>query len=36
MAIFKNSEQFYGTVGALMDLAKKDSKIGPRLPRRGS
>jgi hypothetical protein len=35
MAVFRDSEQFYETVGALMDLAKKDSKIGPKIATAG-
>lgn len=31
MAVFKSSEQFYETVGDLMDRAKKDPKIGPKI-----
>ena len=31
MAVFKSSEQFYATVGDLMDRAKKDPKIGPKI-----
>ncbi|MGE5141306.1 MAG: hypothetical protein ACM3JD_17705 [Rudaea sp.] len=29
MPVFKDSKQFYQTVGELMDRAKKDPKIGP-------
>ena len=29
MPIFKDTKQFYDTVGELMDRAKKDAKIGP-------
>ena len=31
MAVFENAEQFYDTVGALMDRAKKDPKVGPKI-----
>lgn len=31
MAVFKSSEQFYETVGELMDRAKKDPKVGPKI-----
>ena len=35
MGIFKDSKQFYECVGALMDLAKKDPKIGPKIAKSG-
>ena len=31
MAIFKDAEQFYETVGELMTRAKKDPKVGPKI-----
>ncbi len=31
MAVFKDSKQFYETVGELMDRAKKDPNIGPKI-----
>ena len=31
MAVFKSAEQFYETVGELMDRAKKDPKVGPKI-----
>ncbi|MGB8646195.1 MAG: SCP2 sterol-binding domain-containing protein [Anaerolineae bacterium] len=31
MPVFKDSKQFYATVGELMDLAKKDPNIGPKI-----
>jgi hypothetical protein len=31
MSIFQNSEQFYETVGELMDRAKKDPEVGPKI-----
>ena len=35
MAVFRDSEQFYETVGELMDRAKKDPKIGPKIASAG-
>ncbi len=35
MSIFKNSKQFYETVGELMDRAKKDPNIGPKIAKGG-
>jgi len=35
MGVFKDSEQFYATVGALMDRAKMDPKIGPAIAKAG-
>jgi len=35
MGVFKDSEQFYATVGALMDRAKTDPKIGPAIAKAG-
>lgn len=35
MGVFKDSEQFYGTVGELMDRAKQDPKIGPAIAKAG-
>lgn len=31
MSVFQNSEQFYETVGELMDRAKKDPEVGPKI-----
>lgn len=31
MAVFRDSEQFYECVGALMDLAKKDPQVGGKI-----
>lgn len=31
MAVFKDSKQFYETVGELMDRAKKDPIVGPKI-----
>lgn len=36
MAIFKDSKQFYETVGELMDRAKKDPNVGPKIAKSGS
>ncbi len=35
MGIFKDSKQFYDTVGDLMDRAKKDPAIGPKIAKGG-
>jgi len=35
MSVFKNSKQFYETVGELMDRAKKDPNIGPKIAKGG-
>ncbi len=35
MSVFKDSKQFYGTVGELMDRAKKDPNIGPKIAKGG-
>lgn len=35
MTVFKNSEQFYDTVGELMDRAKRDPQIGPKIAKSG-
>ena len=35
MAVFQDSEQFYACVGELMDLAKKDSQVGPKIAKSG-
>jgi hypothetical protein len=35
MAIFKDSEQFYATVGELMNRAKTDPQIGPKIASAG-
>ncbi len=35
MAVFRDSEQFYECVGALMDRAKKDPQVGPKIAKSG-
>ncbi len=35
MSVFKDSKQFYATVGELMDRAKKDPNIGPKIAKSG-
>jgi hypothetical protein len=35
MAVFKNAQQFYDTVGELMDRAKKDPDIGRKIAKSG-
>lgn len=35
MAVFKDSEQFYACVGELMDLAKVDPNVGPKIAKSG-
>lgn len=35
MAVFKDSKQFYETVGELMDRAKKDPVVGPKIAKSG-
>lgn len=35
MAIFKDSKQFYECVGELMDRAKKDPNVGPKIAKSG-
>ncbi len=35
MTIFRDSNQFYETVGELMDRAKKDPKVGPKIAKSG-
>jgi hypothetical protein len=35
MAVFKDAQQFYDTVGALMDRAKKDPEIGKKIAKSG-
>ena len=35
MSIFKDSAQFYETVGALMDIAKQDANVGPKIAKSG-
>jgi len=35
MTIFRDSNEFYATVGALMDQAKTDPKIGPKIASAG-
>lgn len=35
MAVFRDAQQFYDTVGALMDLAKYDPEIGKKIAKSG-
>lgn len=35
MAVFRDANQFYDTVGALMDMAKKDPTVGPKIAKAG-
>ena len=35
MGIFKDSAQFYATVGELMNWAKKDPQVGPKIAKSG-
>ena len=35
MSVFKDSAQFYATVGELMDRAKKDPQVGPKIAKSG-
>ena len=35
MSTFRDSKQFYDCVGELMDRAKKDPKVGPRIAKSG-
>lgn len=35
MAVFKDSEQFYACVGELMDRAKVDPNVGPKIAKSG-
>lgn len=35
MGVFKDSTQFYATVGELMDRAKKDPQVGPKIAKSG-
>jgi len=35
MAVFRDSEQFYECVGELMDRAKKDPQVGPKIAKSG-
>ncbi len=35
MAVFRDSKQFYECVGELMDRAKKDPKVGPKIAKSG-
>lgn len=35
MGVFRDSQQFYDTVGELMERAKKDPKIGPKIASAG-
>ncbi len=35
MAVFRDAKQFYECVGELMDRAKKDPKVGPKIAKSG-
>lgn len=35
MAVFKDSKQFYATIGELMDRAKTDPNVGPKIAKSG-
>jgi hypothetical protein len=35
MAVFQDSDQFYACVGELMDRAKKDPQVGPKIAKSG-
>ena len=35
MTVFKNSQQFYATVGELMDRAKCNPRVGPKIAKSG-
>ena len=35
MGVFQDAEQFYGTVGELMNRARKDPKVGPKIAKSG-
>jgi len=35
MAVFRDSDHFYACVGELMDRAKKDPKVGPKIAKSG-
>jgi hypothetical protein len=35
MTVFRDSEQFYACVGELMDRAKKDPQVGPKIAKSG-
>lgn len=35
MSVFRDSDQFYATVGELMDRAKKDPQVGPKIAASG-
>ena len=35
MGVFKDADQFYDTVGELMDYAKADPKVGPKIAKAG-
>jgi hypothetical protein len=35
MTVFRDSKQFYDCVGELMDRAKKDPKVGPKIAKSG-
>ncbi len=35
MAVFRDSDQFYECVGELMDRAKKDPQVGPKIAKSG-
>ena len=35
MAVFRDADHFYACVGELMDRAKKDPKVGPKIAKSG-
>ncbi|OGO25115.1 MAG: hypothetical protein A2W33_06635 [Chloroflexi bacterium RBG_16_52_11] len=35
MAVFRDADQFYACIGELMDRAKRDSQIGPKIAKGG-
>ena len=35
MAVFRDTDQFYACIGELMDRAKRDSQIGPKIAKAG-
>ena len=35
MGVFRDADQFYETVGELMDRAKKDPRVGPKIAKAG-
>ena len=35
MGVFRDSEQFYACVGELMDRAKRDTRVGPKIAKSG-